>query len=188
LRATKKNDLGRRELEQQLGLLRRSRQAGADIAFAELSGQPRSSVVEEDQDMVRQQAEDAQRYYERTGDHDALTLALNLWLKIYMELEDPAALRRVITALKEGIRLAPPDSTLQFIRIGALGFASFRLFALTQETGEFKRSLPAVKRSIPAIGRRLSALDSSREGEEMLRQLHDMFGHLVGLSNQYLGE
>jgi hypothetical protein len=174
-------------LEQQLGLLRRSRQVGADAAFAELSGRPRSYVVEEDQDMVGQQAEDAQQYYERTGDRDALTLALNLWLKIYTEVEDPAALRRVITALKDGIRLAPPDSTLQFVRIAALGYASFRLFALTHETGELKRSLPAVERSIPAIELRLSSLDSSREGEQMLRQLHGMLEHLVGLSNHYLG-
>ena len=84
------NEMGRGELEQQLGLLRRSRQVGADAAFAELSGQPRSYVVVEDQDMVRQQAEDAQQYYERTGDHDALTLALNLWLRIHTELQDPA--------------------------------------------------------------------------------------------------
>jgi len=178
---------GLRRLEQQLGLLRRSRQVGVDAAFAELSGQPRSYVVEEDQEMVRQQAEDAQQYYERTGDHDALTLALNLWLKIYMELKDPTAVRRVITALKEGIRLALPDSTLQFIRIAALGYASFRLFVLTHETGELDRSLPAVERSIPAIERRLSALDSSREGEQMLRQLHYMLEHLVGLINQYRG-
>jgi hypothetical protein len=176
-----------REFEQQLGLLRRSRQVSVDAAFAELSGQPRAYVVEEDQGMVRQQAEDAQQYYERTGDHAALHLALNLWLMIYTELKDPAALRRVITALKEGIRLTPPDSTLQFIRIGALGYASFYLFTLTHETGEFKRNLPAVERSIPAIERRLSALDSSREGEQMLRQLHDMYKQLIALSSQYLG-
>lgn len=175
-----------REFEQQLGLLRRSRQIGVDAAFAELSGQPRAYIVEEDQNMVRQQAEDAQQYYERTGDHDALTLALNLWLKIYTDLKDPAALRRIITALKEGIRLAPPDSTLQFIRIGALGYASFFLFVLTHETGELKRNMPAVKRTIPTIERRLSALDSSREGEQMLRQLHDNHEHLVNLTSQYL--
>jgi hypothetical protein len=181
------SDLGLSMIEQQLGLLRRSRQVGVDAAFAELSGQPRSNVNEEDQDMVRQQAEDAQQYYERTGDHGALTLALNLWLKIDADLEDPDVLRRVITALKEGIRLAPPDSTLQFIRIGALGYASFYLFNLTHETGELERNLPAVERSIPAIERRLSALESSREGEQMLRQLHDMFEQLVGLTNQYRG-
>ena len=44
------NEMGRGELEQQLGLLRRSRQVGADAAFAELSGQPRSYVVVEDQE------------------------------------------------------------------------------------------------------------------------------------------
>jgi hypothetical protein len=181
------SELGLSELEQQLGLLRRSRQVGADTAFAELSGQPRSSVVTEDQEMVRQQAEDAQQYYERTGDHGALTLALNLWLRIYTRLADPAVLRRVIIALTEGIRLAEPDSTLQLIRIGALGYASFHLYTLTHETGELNRDIPAVKRAIPAIERKLSSLDNSPEDEDMLRQMRDMFNNLVGLASQYLG-
>lgn len=181
------NEMGRGELEQQLGLLRRSRQVGADAAFAELSGQPRSYVVVEDQDMVRQQAEDAQQYYERTGDHDALTLALNLWLRIHTELQDPAAMRRVITALKEGIPLAPQDSTLQFIRIALLGMDSFLLWGQTGDKGEFERNMPAVERSIPAIERRLRALESSGTDDPQLRQTYDMVKRPGGIIDQFRG-
>jgi hypothetical protein len=160
---------------------------GADAAFAELSGQPRACVVVDDQDIVRQQAEDAQQYYERTGDPDALTLALNLWLRIHTKLEDPAALRRVITALEEGIPLAPPDSTLQFIRIALLGMASFLLWGKTGDKGEFERNMPAVERSIPAIERRLRALESSGTDDPELRQTYEMLKWPGGIIDQFHG-
>lgn len=172
-------------LEQQLGLLRRCRQVGVDAAFTELSGRPRALVIEGDQDATRQQAEDAQQHYERTGDVSSLDLALDRWLEIYTELEDPVALRRVIAALVEGIRQAPPDSTIQFVRIAALGYASFYLFIKAGETSEFERNLPVVKRSIPAMERRLRVLETSGADDPTLRQLYDMLKQPDGIINRF---
>ena len=185
-RRRENDDLRVAVFEQQLGLLRRCRQVGVDAAFAELSGRPRALIVAEDQDVFRQQAEDAQQHYERTGDVSSLDLALNLWGEIYTELEDPAAARRVITALKEGIRHAPPDSTIQFARIAALGYASFHLFTLTRETGELE-NLPAVGRSIPAIERRLRALESSGADDPVLRELYGSLKQLEDSLDQMRG-
>jgi hypothetical protein len=82
------DELQAKVLEQQLGLLRRCRQVGVDAAFAELSGQPRTFVMEEPE-AVRRQAEDAQRHYERTGDVRSLEVAVDLWFRVYMDLDDP---------------------------------------------------------------------------------------------------
>lgn len=185
-RRRENDDLRVAVFEQQLRLLRRCRQVGVDAAFAELSGSPRALIVAEDQDVFRQQAGDAQQHYERTGDVSSLDLALNLWGEIYTELEDPAAARRVITALKEGIRHAPPDSTIQFARIAALGYASFHLFTLTRETGELE-NLPAVGRSIPAIERRLRALESSGADDPVLRELYGSLKQLEDSLDQMRG-
>jgi hypothetical protein len=172
--------------EQQLDLLRHCRQGGLDTAFAELSGRRRVLILADDQDMVREQAEDAQRHYERTGDVRSLDLALELWTQIYTELEDPAAVRRVIAALKEGINRAQPDSTIQFVRIAALGYASFRLFTLTRETEELD-NLSAVGRSIPVIEHRLRALESSGADDPVLRELYSELKRMEDSFDQMRG-
>ncbi len=176
-----------RVLEQQLGLLRLSRQVGIDAAFAELSGRPRAFVIIEDHDMVRQQAEDAQQHYERTGNVSSLNVALDLWLQIYTEIKDPAVTRRVIEALGESIRQATPDSAIQFVHIACLGYASFQLFALTQDMSAMKRALPVIQRSLPDLERSMPALENSGADPSDMRELHRALEHWAETFTAFVG-
>jgi hypothetical protein len=142
------DELQAKVLEQQLGLLRRCRQVGVDAAFAELSGQPRTFVMEEPE-AVRRQAEDAQRHYERTGDVRSLEVAVDLWFRVYMDLDDPSMLRRVSTAFEEAIGHSPSGSVLHHTRSAALGVTRLRLYNLTRDPDDLVRSIHALEQSLP---------------------------------------
>lgn len=173
-------DLQIRELRQQLDLLRRCRQVGVAAAIAELSAQPRLTVGAADLKVYRQKAEAAQQQYERTGEVSSLNLAINLWMEIFTKLKEPAALRRVIAAYQEGVRLAPPESGTQFLMTGMLGEASLFLFMETGETSALRQNLPVIKRAIAAIESKLRAAESSGVGDPKLRQTYEKLKKTAG--------